>query len=300
MKRIPVIDSHTGGEPTRVILGGISIDELETYRRGIVGEPRGHDVIVGALLEQPTDPTCIAKVTFFNNVGRLGMCGHGMIGLIATLKHLQRISPGTHRVETPAGVVTTTLHADDRVSVGNVLSYRKAANVRAGGVCGDVAYGGNWFYLVADHGLSLEVANVPALTQACLAIRSAVRDVGYPEIDHIELFGPARSPTNHCRNFVLCPGDQYDRSPCGTGTSAKLACLAADDQWPPSETWRQESVIGSVFEGYYQRADGGILPTISGYAYITAESELVFDPRDPYCFSMRAATSEASLSLGPV
>ena len=286
MKRIPIIDSHTGGEPTRVVLSGISATELETYRRAIICEPRGHEVIVGALLVEPKDASCAAGVIFFNNVGLLGMCGHGMIGLIATLKHLGRITTGEHRVETPVGVVTAVLDDGGRVSIRNVPSYRQAKGVQAGGVSGDVAWGGNWFFLVSDHGLDLTLKNVPQLTQASLNMREAVRAAGYPEVDHVELFGPPQNAANHSRNFVLCPGGEYDRSPCGTGTSAKLACLAADGKIASGERWRQESILGSVFEGSYENCDGGIIPTITGAAFITAETTLIVDPADPFQFGI--------------
>ncbi len=290
MKRIPIIDSHTGGEPTRVVLGNVKADELETCRRAIICEPRGHEVIVGALLVEPKDASCAAGVIFFNNVGLLGMCGHGMIGLIATLKHLGRIQTGEHRIETPVGIVTAVLHENGRVSIRNVLSYRKAKDVKAGGVTGDVAWGGNWFFLVADHGLELTLQNVPQLTQASLAMREAVRAAGYPEVDHVELFAPPQDASNHCRNFVLCPGGEYDRSPCGTGTSAKMACLAADGKLAPSEVWRQESILGSVFEGSYEAADNAIIPTITGQAFITAETTLILDPADPFRFGIGTTT----------
>ena len=286
VQRIPIIDSHTGGEPTRTILSGVTADELETYRRAIICEPRGHEVIVGALIVEPKDTTCAAGVIFFNNVGLLGMCGHGMIGLIATLKHLGRITAGKHRVETPVGIVTATLHDDGSVSIRSVLSYRKEKAVKAGSVTGDVAWSGNWFFLVADHGLNLTLKNVPQLTQASLAMRDAVWAAGYPEVDHVELFAAPNDTANHSRNFVLCPGGEYDRSPCGTGTSAKLACLAADGKLAPGEIWRQESILGSVFEGSYENGDGGIIPTISGNAFITAESTLIFDPQDPFQFGI--------------
>jgi 4-hydroxyproline epimerase len=286
MKRIPIIDSHTGGEPTRVVLSGISATELETYRRTIICEPRGHEVIVGALLAEPKDASCAAGVIFFNNVGLLGMCGHGMIGLIATLKHLGRISAGEHRVETPVGVVTAVLDDGGRVSIRNVPSYRQAKGVQAAGVSGDVAWGGNWFFLVSNHGLDLTLKNVPQLTQASLNMREAVRAAGYPEVDHVELFGPPQNAANHSRNFVLCPGGEYDRSPCGTGTSAKLACLAADGKIAPGERWRQESILGSVFEGSYENCDGGIIPTITGAAFITAETTLIVDSADPFQFGI--------------
>ncbi len=290
MLRIPIIDSHTGGEPTRVVLDGVTAENLEIYRRAILCEPRGHEVIVGALLVEPTDPSCAAGVIFFNNVGLLGMCGHGMIGLIITLRHLGRITPGEHRIETPVGIVTATLHADGRVSIRNVPSYRKAKAVQAGTVTGDVAYGGNWFFLVSDHGLALTHENIHQLTQASLAMRAAIHTAGFPEVDHVELFAPPHDPANHSRNFVLCPGGEYDRSPCGTGTSAKLACLAADGKLPPGETWRQESIIGSVFEASYTSSETGIIPTITGTAFITAESTLILDPADPFQFGIGSTT----------
>ncbi|MDI1314729.1 proline racemase family protein [Prosthecobacter sp.] len=289
--KIQIIDSHTGGEPTRVVLSGVTADDLETYRRAIICEPRGHDVIVGALLVRPTDPSCAAGVIFFNNVGLLGMCGHGMIGLIITLAHLGRISPGHHRIETPVGIVTATLHDDGRVSIRNVPSHRKAKAIQAGGVIGDIAYGGNWFLLVSDHGLELTRSNIPQLTAACLAMRTAVHAAGHPEVDHIELIAPPHDATNHSRNFVLCPGGEYDRSPCGTGTSAKLACLAADGKLAPGEIWRHESIIGSVFEASYENTETtAIIPTITGTAFITAESTLILDPADPFRHGIEATT----------
>jgi 4-hydroxyproline epimerase len=291
MLRIPIIDSHTGGEPTRVVLEGISAENLETHRRALLCEPRGHEVIVGALLVPPQDPSCAVGVIFFNNVGLLGMCGHGLIGLITTLHHLGRISAGEHRIETPVGVVTAWLHGEGRVSLRNVPSYRKASQIKAGAVTGDVAWGGNWFFLTADHGLALTLANLPELTRTALAIRAAVHAAGFPEVDHIELFGPPQDAANHSRNFVLCPGGEYDRSPCGTGTSAKLACLAADGQLVPGQVWRQESILGTVFEGSYQNSATGILPTITGQAFITAESTLLFDPADPFRFGIGTTTA---------
>jgi len=282
MKRIAIIDSHTGGEPTRVVLGGVAVEELKIWRRAILCEPRGHEVLVGALLVEPRDATCAASVVFFNNVGLLGMCGHGMMGVIATLRHLGRITTGMHRVETPVGLVTATLHDDGRVSIRNVPAWRKAVAVRAGDVTGDVAWGGNWFFLVSDHGLDLTLQNVPRLMEASLAMRTAVNAAGYPEVDHIELFAPPQAAGNDSRNFVMCPGGQYDRSACGTGTSAKLACLAADGKLAPGRVWRQESILGSVFEGSYELGMGGIIPTITGEAFITAESTLLFEPSDPF------------------
>jgi 4-hydroxyproline epimerase len=282
MQRLSVIDSHTGGEPTRVVLGGLSASDLARWHRALLCEPRGHEVIVGALLEEPDDPASAAKVTFFNNAGLLGMCGHGTIGVIETLRFLERIGPGEHRIETPVGTVTAILHEDGRVSVRNVVSHRQATEVKAGRFTGDVAWGGNWFFLVADHGLDLTLTNLLELTAAALEAREAVRAAGYPEVDHIEFFGPPQDPANHSRNFVLCPGGEYDRSPCGTGTSAKLACLAADGKLAPGDVWRQESIIGTVFEGVYEQGENGIIPTVTGRAHVVAETVLLFGEDDPF------------------
>ncbi|MEZ6124373.1 MAG: proline racemase family protein [Planctomycetaceae bacterium] len=314
MRRIHVIDSHTGGEPTRIItsggpdLGSGSLrDRLNVFRASfddirsaVILEPRGSDVLVGGLLCSPVDSTCCVGIIFFNNCDYLNMCGHGTIGLLVTLKHMGRISAGTHRVETPVGIVTATLHDDHRVSVTNVPSFRYRSNVTVsveghGPVTGDVAWGGNWFFLVADHGQELQKQNCSRLTDFCLRIRDALErehitgaDSGL--IDHVELFSPADSAIADSRNFVLCPGGAYDRSPCGTGTSAKLACLAADGKLSPGQLWRQQSIVGSVFEGGYRfsaesvaNASGPVIvPTITGSAWITGEADLILDPSDPF------------------
>ena len=308
MHRIQVIDSHTGGEPTRVVIAGgpqlgagsmeeklrVFREEHDAFRRAVVTEPRGSDVLVGALLCEPADATCAAGVLFFNNVGCLGMCGHGIIGVVATLRHLARIESGAHRIETPVGVVTATLHRDGRVSVENVPSYRKARGVRVevaglGAITGDVAWGGNWFFLVEEHGLDLSLAKSDSLVDAAWRIRQAVNAQGFPEVDHVEIFGPPADAANDSRNFVLCPGRAYDRSPCGTGTSAKLACLFLDGKLAPGAVWRQESIVGSVFEGSVELRGEEIIPTITGRAWVTAEAELLLDETDPFCWGLRGA-----------
>ncbi|HXZ60876.1 MAG TPA: proline racemase family protein [Steroidobacteraceae bacterium] len=306
MRRIRIVDSHTGGEPTRVVVEGgpdlgagalserlaLLRDRYDEFRSAIVNEPRGNDAIVGAWLVPPVDPSCAAGVIFFNNAGYLGMCGHGTIGLAVTLAYLGRITPGEHRIETPVGVVTATLHADCAVSVTNVASRRGARALRVevpgiGPVTGDVAWGGNWFYLVEAHGLELTSANVGVLTDYCARVRAAVNAQGHPEVDHVELFGPARLAGANARNFVLCPGSAYDRSPCGTGTSAKLACLAADGKLAEGEEWVQESIIGSAFRASYRRSGAAVIPTIRGSAFVNADATLLLDERDPFCFGIR-------------
>jgi len=305
-----VIDSHTAGEPTRVVIaGGPDLGdgplaarrerfaaEHDAFRRAVVTEPRGSDVLVGALLTPPAEPGCAAGVLFFNNVGVLGMCGHGALGVAATLAHLGRISPGEHRLDTPVGVVPLTLHEDGRTTLRNVVSYRHRAGVEValpggGRVTGDVAWGGNWFFLCGDHGRALEAARAEELTGFAWEIRQAlaaagVTGAGGAEIDHVELFGPPGDPANHSRNFVLCPGKAWDRSPCGTGTSAKLACLHADGKLRAGETWRQESLLGGVFAGRVEPAPGGVTPLLTGRAFVTAEATLLLDPADPYCWGL--------------
>jgi len=307
MRRIRIVDSHTGGEPTRVVVEGgpdlgrgplserleLLRDVYDQFRSAVVNEPRGSDAIVGAWLVPPTDPSCAAGVIFFNNADYLGMCGHGAIGLAVTLAYLGRIAPGVHRIETPVGVVTAILHADLSVSVTNVPSRREARAVRVevpgiGTVTGDVAWGGNWFFLVDSHGQELALDNVGALTDYCVRVRAAVNAQGHPEVDHVELFGPATLPEADARNFVLCPGNAYDRSPCGTGTSAKLACLAADGKLAEHEEWVQESIIGSAFQASYRRSGAAaVVPTIRGTAYVNADATLLLDERDPFCFGIR-------------
>jgi 4-hydroxyproline epimerase len=307
-ERLTVIDSHTGGEPTRIVIGGGPDlgagplaarrdrfkKEFDRYRSAVVNEPRGSEVVVGALLVEPEDKTCATGVIFFNNVGYLGMCGHGTIGLIATLAHLGRIQPGEHRIETPVGMVTATLQSSGDISVANIPSWRAKKGVKiqvpgVGSVVGDVAWGGNWFFLVEDHGQELSLTNVEALTDFCWRVRQAVNAQGHPEVDHVELFGPPQVAGAQSRNFVQCPGKAYDRSPCGTGTSAKLACLAADGKLAEHAPWVQESIIGSTFTGRYQwldKAAGKVSPIITGTAFVNAEITQVLDPRDPFCWGI--------------
>ncbi len=270
-------------------------DRHDTFRSAVVNEPRGSDVMVGALVKRSEDPVCETGVIFFNNVGFLGMCGHGTIGLGVALAHVGWMKPGDWWIETPVGVVGLTLEDANTVSLENVRSFRKEKGVRVevpglGAVVGDVAWGGNWFFLVQDHEETLALANVERLTDVTWRIRQALSRAGITgdegaEIDHIELFGA--SPQADSRNFVLCPGKAYDRSPCGTGTSAKLACLAADGKLGEGETWRQESIIGSVFEASYRRVEGGIIPRIRGRAYVNAETTLILDPADPLAWGIR-------------
>ncbi|MGN6369853.1 MAG: proline racemase family protein [Phycisphaerae bacterium] len=311
MQRIEVIDSHTGGEPTRVVVSGgpdlgsgtlaerrVRFRELhDAFRSAVANEPRGSDAMVGALLTPPTDDSCAAGVIFFNNVGTLGMCGHGTIGLAVTLGYLGRIGAGVHRIETPVGVVAVEYDRRNGAAIENVASYRHAKDVvvevpGVGRVRGDVAWGGNWFFLVQEHGEVLRRENIERLTVVTSRIAEAlaaqgITGKGGEVIDHVELFGAAEGAGNDSRNFVLCPGKAYDRSPCGTGTSAKMACLYAEGKLKPGEVWRQESILGSVFEGSIRVTDGIVFPRIRGTAYVTGEGTLIVDAADPFAMGIR-------------
>ncbi|MBI3172732.1 MAG: proline racemase family protein [Chloroflexi bacterium] len=316
MKKIPYLDSHTGGEPTRLItslpfdLGTGSVaDKLSTLkahhddlRRTVLLEPRGSDVLVGAYLVPPADPTCQFGVIYFNNVGYLGMCGHGTIGLIASLAYMGKVTPGVIRVETPVGVVEATLHKNEagkypnKVSVQNIPAYRHLTHIPVTidgkTVHGDVAWGGNWFFLVHDHGMDVNMGNLEALTDFSWRVREQLTANGITgangaEIDHVELFAPASTalsaePVADSKSFVLCPGKAYDRSPCGTGTSAKLACLYGDGKLQVGQIWKQQSVVGSIFEGSIQIQDNRIIPTITGEAWVMSEGTILVDERDPF------------------
>lgn len=306
LRSVRVIDSHTEGEPTRVMIDGWPAPagtdmvarradlagRFDAIRRAVVGEPRGHSAMVGALLTEPVTAGAVAGVIFFNNVGYLGMCGHGLIGVVRTLLHLGRIGPGSVQIDTPAGTVTAELAADDAVTVRNVASYCHALDVSVavpglGIVTGDVAYGGNWFFITHIPDIGLELGNIDALMSATTRLRDALRAAAVTgadgaEIDHIEITGVRGDESTAVRCFVLCPGGEYDRSPCGTGTSAKMAVLHARGELEPGQRWRQMSVTGGEFEGWLERTAGGLVPCIRGRAFITAETVLHFDPDDPF------------------
>jgi len=316
--RLRVIDSHTGGEPTRVVLaGGPELpgrtmaekrDQLRAradwVRTATVLEPRGHDAVVGAMLFEPADPDCVAGVVFFNNHNYLNGCLHGTMGVAVTLAHLGKIGSGEHRLETPVGTISFTYQSGGKVTVKNVRSYRLREQVPLnvegyGSITGDVAWGGNWFFLAeAPAGLEVTGKNLQALTDFSRAIKRAltaqqITGGDGAEIDHIEVFGPP-SPESGAdsRNFVLCPGNAYDRSPCGTGTSAKLACLHAEGRLAPGEVWKQAGILDTIFEGSIEpSSESGVIPIVTGTAHITAEADLLIHPNEPFAFGIPSLIS---------
>ena len=312
---IEVVDSHTEGEPTRVVIAGWPLPNGSTMaerresvrrdqdrlRQAVILEPRGHDAVVGALLTPPVSPGAATGVVFFNDVGYLGMCGHGLIGVVRTMEHLGRIGPGAVCVDTPVGLVRAELARDGSVSLENVPAFVHRDDVAldvpgVGAVRGDVAWGGNWFFLTELDGAELTLSRVRELTQATMAIRDALAHAGVTgehgaPVDHIELFGPPARDDADSRNFVLCPGLAYDRSPCGTGTSAKMATLHARGELRAGERWRQESITGSLFTGWVEERAGtrGVIPHIEGRAFVTGRATLLFDPRDPFRLGIAVA-----------
>ena len=305
--QISIVDSHTAGQPTRVIVdGGPNLgsgsmwerrerfqNDFDHFRTALVDEPRGSGVTVGALLCPPADPSAAMGVIFFNNAGYLGMCGHGLIGVVRTLLDSGHIDVGQHTFETPIGPVQTWLEDDHSVSFENVPSYRQAKGMAIevpglGRVVGDIAWGGNRFFLVSDP-VDLQRTPLTELITRTTSIRDALIEAGHSDVDHVELFGAPRNLNSHSRNFVLCPGGHYDRSPCGTGTSAKLACLAADNRLSPGEMWIQEGISGITFTGRYRwhhQEEGSIVARIQGTAHLSSYSKLVMDPADPFCWGM--------------
>lgn len=308
---IEVIDSHTEGEPTRVIVGAYPplnegtmaqrrarfAAEFDHVRIALTHEPRGSEIQVGALLCEPHEPDCVAGVVFFNNAGYLGMCGHGTIGVVKTLEHMGKLKPGRCRIDTPVGVVEAELHASGEVTIFNVPAYRylKDVKVSVGDrylVWGDVAWGGNWFFITHHCPVPMEYGAIEAIDGFAKSVQRALDRDGITgaegaRIDHIEICVDSPTPGMDSRNYVLCPGGQYDRSPCGTGTSAHMACLYEDGTLKEGEEWRQESIIGTHFVGSVRLHEGKIVPSIRGRAYICAESKVILDDADPLVGGIR-------------
>ena len=304
---IRVVDSHTEGEPTRVVVAGWPVPRGETMaerrddlrahhddlRRAVVCEPRGHDAIVGALLTPPVQEGSVAGIVFFNNGTYLGMCGHGLIGVVRTLEYLGRLAPGVARFDTPVGTVRAELDADGAVTIENIPSHLHSRDVVLdvpgyGKVTGDVAWGGNWFFITHADAVPVDMAHLGELGRFTQAIQDVIIAKGITgadggAIDHIEISAPPARADADCLNYVQCSGGAYDRSPCGTGTSAKMAALHARDELALGQEWRQEGIAGGMFTGWLTAGpSGSVVPHVRGTAFITGEATLHFDPRDPF------------------
>jgi 4-hydroxyproline epimerase len=309
LRMMRVVDSHATGQPTRVIvdggpdLGTGSLAErrdrfrthFDRFRTAVVGEPRGSDTLVGAILCKPSDPSCAEGVILFDSSGYLDMSVHAMMGLAVTLDYIGRGTTGGEKIETPAGAVTVDMHTNGDISVRNVPSFRhqKDVSVTVDGATytGDVAWSGSWSFLVRDHNEDLSIARAERLTDLARSIRRALarnRITGSrdEEITDIALFGPPQRREANSRNFVLRTGKSFRRSPSGTVTSAKLACLHEDGKLAEGQVWRQESITGAMFDGSVKVIDGAIVPSIRGTAHMIAESVLIVDERDPYCWGI--------------
>jgi 4-hydroxyproline epimerase len=309
-RHVRVIDSHTIGEPTRLVLDDAFLHGLDLgtgsvrsrrdvfrsrydhLRRALVADPRGVEAMVGVILVPPSDPTCDFGALYCNRVGYLDMCGHATIGLAVSLGHIGRIKPGAFRLETPAGIVGVEWHGGSEASIQSVSPRRihrmLSIACRDGTtVNGDVATSGLWFFICRDHGIPVVPDAIPRLLEKAWMIRRSLEaagitgDAGEP-IDHIVLMGQALDPANSARNFVLCPDGAFDRSPCGTATSALVGCLYEDGHLDEGAAWRQESILGGLYESSIRRQGGVLIPTVRGRAWITAEATLHFAEDDPY------------------
>jgi proline racemase len=322
---LQAVDSHTAGEPTRIVTGGLppvagaTMAEKraalrirhDALRRALVHEPRGHDAIVVAYLVPPCHPDAHAGVVFCNDVGYLGMCGHGAIGVATVLVGMGMVpaqEPETRVVlDTPAGLVPCRVAVSNgrarAVTITNVPSFQFRQRAIAavpgfGKVAADIAWGGNWFAFVeaAQLGLHVDKAHLPQLLPAAIAVREALAANGvrgvHPEsgeeqlVDHVKLFDALEGPTPGARAMTLCPGTAYDRSPCGTGTSAKLAVLHSKGELGVGEWFTSESVIGTRFRARIAATTqvgqfAAIVPEIEGAAYVTGLQTFVLDPEDP-------------------
>ncbi|MEM7245526.1 MAG: proline racemase family protein [Acidobacteriota bacterium] len=304
--RLEVVDSHTEGEPTRVVIDGwpeLASTTMKDRRRemaeshgelmrGVVAEPRGHEAVVAALLTEPVSEGAAAGVVFFNNVGPLWMCGHGLIGVVETLAWLGRLPEGEVVIDTAVGPVGARRLDDGSVRFENVPARAERLDLElevdgVGRLRGDLAWGGNWFFLTTVPGLELVPSELPRLLEVSAAIRRALDDLrplgDEGVVDHVELVSASPDSEVNARNFVLCPGGEWDRSPCGTGTSAKLAVLHARGELALGESWVQESLVGGRFVGRLDEdADGRLIPTLQGRAHVVARSTLCFSPEDPF------------------
>lgn len=319
---LTTVDTHTAGEPTRVLVAGLPFlrgsmaerrrqlqEEYDSIRTVLMHEPRGHAGMFGAMLMAPANPEADLGVVFMDTGGYLAMCGHGSIGAIAAALAtgaLERREPETIVVlDTPAGLVRARVETEGggvgRIAVENVPAFlwRSDAEITLGSrrLHVDIAFGGNFFALVPAHrlGLTVEPCCLRDLVQQGMEIRAAIEEqleVVHPlepdidSVDLVEIYDEEPEEGIDCRNVVVFGDGQVDRSPCGTGTSAKMAALYAAGRLALGEPFVNQSIIGTCFTGRLLREEsvGGfsaVVPEIAGHAYVTGLQQFVIDPDDP-------------------
>ena len=318
------IDGHTCGNPVRLVAGGgprlegaTMLDKrahflraFDWIRTGLMFEPRGHDMMSGAILYPPTRDDCDVAVLFIETSGCLPMCGHGLIGTITMGVENGLIAPrapGRLAIETPAGKVDVAYRQEGRfveeVRLTSVPSYLHAEGLTAeveglGEIVVDVAYGGNFYAIVepqrnfrdmADHSAGALIGWSPRLRAALNAKYEFVHPEhpGIAGLSHIQWTGAPTRPGAHARNAVFYGAKAIDRSPCGTGTSARMAQLAAKGRLAPGDEFVHESIIGSLFHGRVEAATTvagrpAIIPSIAGWARMTGYNTIFIDNRDPF------------------
>jgi 4-hydroxyproline epimerase len=318
------IDGHTCGNPVRLVAGGgpnLSgatmmekrahfLEEFDWIRHGLMFEPRGHDMMSGSILYPPTRPDCDVAVLFIETSGCLFMCGHGTIGTVTmALEHglVTPKTPGVLRLDTPAGLVIAEYRQEGRyveeVRITNVPSflYKEALEVECpdlGVLTVDVAYGGNFYAIVdpqknyrdmADHTALDFIKWSPVLRQRLNETYSFVHpeNPAINRLSHLLWTGKPTQPHADARNAVFYGEKAIDRSPCGTGTSSRMAQLFAKGQLKVGDDFAHESIIGSVFKGRVQRevevaGTRGIVPSVAGWARMTGHNTIFIDDRDPF------------------
>ncbi|MCX7884843.1 MAG: proline racemase [Caloramator sp.] len=324
IRTINAVDSHTMGEPTRIVIGGVPVipgktmpekkayleKNLDHIRTAIMHEPRGHKDMFGSIITQPTKEEADLGIIFMDGGGYLNMCGHGSIGALTVAVELGMVpvkEPYTDVVlEAPAGLVKGKVKVEDgkakEVSIVNVPSFLYKQDVEVdvpevGKLTIDISFGGSFFALVKSSDIAIDIctSNAQKLCDVGMKILKAVNEqvkVQHPVLEHIksvdlvEIYGPAKNPKATLQNVVVFGQGQVDRSPCGTGTSAKLATLYAKGQLKINEEFIYESITGTMFKGrVLEETKVGdykaIIPEITGSAYITGFNQFIIDPEDP-------------------
>lgn len=319
------IDTHTGGEPTRTIIGGLPYipgktivekmhylkENMDWVRTSLMFEPRGHSVMSGVILTEPTTPEADIGVIFIETGGYLPMCGHDTIGVSTALVEagiVKAEEPFTYiSLDTPAGLTRVKVHVENgkakSVTFRNIPSFVFAEDVEVtvpgfGRIKMDVAYGGNVYAILPAEAVGLKILpeNASEIIQKGKLVRDAVNkqvNIQHPEkpfineCTHVQFYGEPTNPGANLKNTVFFADSGIDRSPCGTGTSARVATLYAKGELELNQEFLHESIIGSIFVARaVEEAKVGpykaVIPEVTGSAFVTAMSQFVIDPEDPH------------------